>query len=153
LRAGAELGSETVEELTLQAPLALAEQGATRIQVFAGGAGEDGSREVSIHSRPDGEEDGWTCHAKGILSGGAGAIAETLEAWPPAAAEPLEVAGLYDRLADSGLDYGPAFRGLRAASRQGDELYAEVALAPEHGEEAGRFGLHPALLDSALHVV
>src|SRR6185295_18165392 len=71
LRAGAELGSETVEELTLQAPLALAEQGATRIQVFAGGAGEDGSREVSIHSRPDGEEDGWTCHAKGILSGGA----------------------------------------------------------------------------------
>ncbi len=153
LRAGAGLGSETVEELTLQAPLALPEQGATRIQVFAGGAGEDGGREVSIHSRPDDEEGAWTCHARGILSGGTAAEAESLEAWPPAGAEPLELAGLYDRLADSGLDYGPAFRGLRAAWRQGDDLYAEVALAPEHGEEAGRFGLHPALLDSALHVI
>ncbi|WP_432445699.1 KR domain-containing protein [Streptomyces rapamycinicus] len=50
----------------------------------------------------------------------------------------------------SGYGYGPAFRGLRAAWTRGDEIYAEVAL-PELSAEATAFGLHPALLDAALH--
>ncbi|WP_346168506.1 type I polyketide synthase, partial [Streptomyces javensis] len=33
-----------------------------------------------------------------------------------------------------------------------DEVFAEVALAEEQRAEAGRFGLHPALLDAALHM-
>ncbi|MCC4322630.1 SpnB-like Rossmann fold domain-containing protein, partial [Streptomyces malaysiensis] len=44
------------------------------------------------------------------------------------------------------------FRGVRAAWRRGDEVFAEVALAEEQRAEAGRFGLHPALLDAALHM-
>ncbi|MBJ6622779.1 polyketide synthase dehydratase domain-containing protein [Streptomyces sp. DHE17-7] len=49
------------------------------------------------------------------------------------------------------LRYGAAFQGLRAAWRRGDELFAEVVL-PEHvAEKAEEFGLHPALLDAALH--
>ncbi|MFF5900981.1 SDR family oxidoreductase, partial [Streptomyces argenteolus] len=34
-----------------------------------------------------------------------------------------------------------------------EEIFAEVALPDEAREEAGRFGLHPALLDAALHAV
>ncbi len=56
---------------------------------------------------------------------------------------------LYDRLADVGFDYGPAFRGLRAVGRHGNEIRAEVALPHERHDD--RFGLHPALLDAALH--
>ena len=41
------------------------------------------------------------------------------------------------------------FQGLKAAWRSGDDVYAEVAL-PD-GAEADRFGLHPALLDAAMH--
>ena len=58
--------------------------------------------------------------------------------------------GLYEGLAAGGYGYGPAFRGLRAAWRRGDEVFAEVAL-PEESPAAGSFGLHPALLDAALH--
>ncbi|MDT0446470.1 type I polyketide synthase, partial [Streptomyces johnsoniae] len=42
-----------------------------------------------------------------------------------------------------------AFRGLRAAWRRGEEIFAEVRLPEErHGDD---FDLHPALLDAALH--
>ncbi|WP_042837704.1 polyketide synthase dehydratase domain-containing protein, partial [Streptomyces sp. NRRL S-15] len=61
------------------------------------------------------------------------------------------IQGLYENLAEVGFGYGPTFQGLRAAWRRGDELFAEVAL-PE-GTDAAGFGVHPALLDSALHTM
>ncbi|WP_432049238.1 polyketide synthase dehydratase domain-containing protein, partial [Streptomyces asiaticus] len=71
--------------------------------------------------------------------------------WPPADAVAVDVGGVYERLAGVGLEYGPVFQGVRAAWRRGDEVFAEVALGEEQRAEAGRFGLHPALLDAALH--
>ncbi|MEU2427875.1 SDR family NAD(P)-dependent oxidoreductase, partial [Streptomyces sp. NPDC007851] len=82
---------------------------------------------------------------------GAAADGVDLTTWPPPGATPLPVDDLYERLADRGLAYGPAFRGLRAAWQHGDDIYADVALdAPE---QANGFGLHPALLDAALHAL
>jgi len=60
---------------------------------------------------------------------------------------------LYDRLAGVGFEYGRAFQGLRAVWRRGEEVFAEVALGADRLGEAVRFGLHPALFDSALHAV
>ena len=98
LRAGEQAGAETVEELTLQAPLALPETGAVLIQVSVEGPDEEGRREISIHSRPStgGEEElsgarEWTCHGLGVLSSAAAPVAEPLESWPPENAEPIEV--------------------------------------------------------------
>ncbi len=90
-------------------------------------------------------------HATGALGPVEPRPAFDASAWPPPGAEPLDSADLYERLAAIGLDYGPAFQGLEAAWRLGEEIYAEVSLAPEQEPEAGRFGLHPALLDAALH--
>jgi acyl transferase domain-containing protein/D-arabinose 1-dehydrogenase-like Zn-dependent alcohol dehydrogenase len=73
--------------------------------------------------------------------------------WPPAGAEPVGVDDLYERLAGRGYRYGPAFRGLRAAWRRGDEKFAEVALPAGIESDAGSYGLHPALLDAALHLL
>ncbi|WP_308408855.1 polyketide synthase dehydratase domain-containing protein, partial [Streptomyces sp. AC627_RSS907] len=49
----------------------------------------------------------------------------------------------------NGLGYGPAFQGLRALWRHGDAWFAEVRLPDD--QSADGFGLHPALLDAALH--
>ncbi len=54
-------------------------------------------------------------------------------------------------LIEQGYTYGPVFQGLRAVWRRGGEVYAEVALPDGQREEAARFGIHPALLDAALH--
>jgi thioesterase domain-containing protein/acyl carrier protein len=74
-----------------------------------------------------------------------------LEAWPPADAEALELGEFYDTLAALGIEYGPAFQGLTAAWRQGERLYAEVALQDDEASVAESFAIHPALLDAALH--
>ncbi|WP_203872500.1 polyketide synthase dehydratase domain-containing protein, partial [Planomonospora parontospora] len=61
--------------------------------------------------------------------------------------------GAYEVLAGSGYGYGPVFQGLKAAWRRGDEVFAEVALPEAVRGEAGGFGVHPALLDSAMHAL
>ena len=156
LAAAERCGAEAVAELTLQAPLALPAQGAVDLQVSVSGPGEQGGRQISIHSRPrrgGGEEEPgeWTTHATGTLAPDAPPPAEPLAEWPPPGATPIATEGLYERLAEIGLGYGPAFQGLSAAWRSGEEIYAEVSLAPEQQEQAGRYAIHPALLDSALH--
>ncbi len=153
LAAAERVGAEAIEELTLEAPLALPEQGAVQVQVHIGEADEDGSRPLAIRSRPDSADDPdleWTRNASGSLGRVEVESAASGE-WPPAGAEPVELEGFYERLAELGLQYGPAFQGLKAAWRLGDEVFAEVGLAAEQGPEAERFGIHPALLDAALH--
>ncbi|WP_344517107.1 polyketide synthase dehydratase domain-containing protein, partial [Streptomyces pulveraceus] len=44
-------------------------------------------------------------------------------------------------------------QGLRRVWRRGDEVFAEVVLPEEAGDAADAFGLHPALLDAALHAI
>ena len=157
LRAGKEVGAERVEELVLEAPLALSGE-PTQIQVELSRGEKDPERfEVAIHSRPQAEEEGeegpWTRHASGTLSIQEEPLVLDFDpaAWPPPGAEPIEISDLYERAAEAGLEYGPAFQGLEAAWRLGEDLYAEVSLAQEQRAEAERFSVHPALLDAAAH--
>ncbi|MGW6241746.1 SDR family NAD(P)-dependent oxidoreductase, partial [Streptomyces sp. NPDC055094] len=153
-RAGDEVGCDRVEELTLAAPLVLPKGGAVQVQVRVGVADDADRRSLTVHSRLDGaDERSWTQHAMGVLTIGGRTPADGFDAtvWPPEGAEALEAAGCYERFAELGFAYGPVFRGLRAAWRRDGEIFAEVSL-PESAEgDAAAFGLHPALLDSALH--
>ncbi|MGV9853737.1 SDR family NAD(P)-dependent oxidoreductase, partial [Streptomyces sp. NPDC003442] len=156
-RAGDAVGCDQLEELTLEAPLVLPEEGAVQVQLVVSGPGQGGQREFSVYSRRDSTPNAsWTCHAKGMLALNSTAMDKTtspadLKAWPPVGAEAVDTAGFYEDVAATGLAYGPVFRGLRAVWRKGDEVFAEVALPEESRAEAARFGLHPALLDAALH--
>ncbi|WP_285901251.1 type I polyketide synthase, partial [Frankia sp. R82] len=166
VRAGDDTGAETLEELVIETPLVLPERGGAAVQVRVGAAVDGGRRPVGVYSRPadaTGEAD-WTRHAHGVLAGpgteplAVPAVADrtaegwTGEAWPPAGARPLATDALYDAFAATGITYGPVFHGLRAAWRRGEDLFAEVALPADAAQLAGAFGLHPALLDAALHL-
>lgn len=155
-RAAAHVGCDVVEELTLQEPLVLPAQGGVRLQLSVGAPEEDARRPLVLHSLPDEapDEDAWTRHAAGWLAAPAAAEApEALTDWPPHGASEVDLEGLYDRLADTGFAYGPAFQALHAVWQRDDELFAEVALSAGQRDEAGAFGLHPALLDAALHAL
>ncbi|MEV8480150.1 type I polyketide synthase [Streptomyces sp. NPDC051173] len=156
LRAGDAVGCDRVEELTLEAPLVLPESGAVQLQLAVGGPDDSGRRTVNVYSRfEDGAADlAWTRHATGVLAPGAPVAAEAagLGQWPPAGAEPVDLAGFYEERPD-GLAYGPAFQGLRQAWRKGEEIFAEVALPEDRHADADRFVVHPALLDAVLHAV
>ncbi|MEV0903127.1 type I polyketide synthase, partial [Actinoplanes sp. NPDC049802] len=152
VRAGDEVGCPEVEELVITSPLVVPAQGGVRLRITVEAPDDDGRRVLGIHGQSDAEATAgmWTRHASGML-GTARAPGEPLTPWPPAGAQPVELGDLYDRLAGLGLQYGPLFQGLRAAWRHGDATYAEVDL-PDDGD-ADRFGLHPALLDAALHAL
>ncbi|NBH07027.1 polyketide synthase dehydratase domain-containing protein, partial [Amycolatopsis sp. SID8362] len=151
-RAGDQVGCDRVEDLTLLAPLVLPERGGVALQLVVGGADAEGRRPLSVYARPDGAEDEpWTQHATGVLATGARPAAFDSAVWPPEGAVPVPLDGFYDRLADAGFGYGPLFRSLVSAWRAGDEVFAEVGFPEQRRGEATPFGLHPALLDSALH--
>ncbi|MFD3533748.1 SDR family NAD(P)-dependent oxidoreductase [Streptomyces sp. NPDC058664] len=174
LRAAHRLDTNRIDELTLESPLFLPDRGGLRIQVSVQAPDESGLRRITVHSRPDSPDAGrdadgswaedaaepWVRHATGFLApaeheadGDPSPASRSGAAWPPAGAEPLDVSGLYEELDALGYEYGPAFQNLGAAWRAGDGVHGEVALAPEHLDDAARFTLHPALLDSALHTM
>jgi len=154
IRAGDEIGADVLDELVVETPLVVPERGGVHVQVAVGGIDETGRRPVTIHSRPeDAPADAeWTRHAAGTLGESSTGPEFPDAPWPPVDVPAVAVEGVYDALAEAGLTYGPAFQGLRAAWRDGDDVYAEVALPPEQQAEAARFGVHPALLDAAMHV-
>ncbi|MFI1585819.1 SDR family NAD(P)-dependent oxidoreductase [Embleya sp. NPDC020630] len=156
VRAGDSVGCGLLAELALEAPLVLPEQGGVRIQVVVAAPGADGGRAVSVFSRADDDADRvWTRHAGGLLLPDAAPPTDTgtaPTAWPPVGARPIELDRFYSDLAEAGYAYGLSFRGLCAAWRVGEDVYAEVALPAEQREHAHRFGIHPALLDAAVQV-
>ena len=155
------VGATTVSQLMLVTPLVLPEDGAVRVQVQvdAPEAGEDGRRGLSIFSRLEEAREGtaWTLHAQGMLSGAEATAAMSeeagLAAWPPVGGTPIELTGLYSTLQARGFGYGPAFQGLREAWRVGDAVYGRAVLPEALSESAEAYGVHPALLDAALHVL
>ncbi|RSR96589.1 SDR family NAD(P)-dependent oxidoreductase, partial [Streptomyces sp. WAC04189] len=153
VRAGDEVGCDRVEELTLAAPLVVPPQGGVQLHLHVGPADTAGRRTLTARSRPeDAEGMPWTEHATGVLAPGERTADFDTTVWPPTDAEPLDLTGLYERMAEGGYRYGPLFQGLRAAWRRGDEVFAEVALPEGAEREAAGYGLHPALLDASLHI-
>ncbi|WP_290062483.1 type I polyketide synthase, partial [Amycolatopsis solani] len=154
LLAAGQAGCDRLDELVQETPLVLPADGRVQLQVSLGAPDESGRRAVAVSSRPDQPSvtAGWTRNAAGYASAG-GAVPAPEPVWPPDGAEPVDLDGRYDRIADAGFGYGPEFQCLRAVWRRGDELFAEVALPEHRVAEAADYGLHPALLDGALHVV
>ncbi|MFD8937268.1 SDR family NAD(P)-dependent oxidoreductase [Streptomyces sp. NPDC059578] len=170
LAAARHLGHVLLDELVFEAPLILEEGSARHIRVTVGKPGEDGRREVAVHSLAEagtGTATGTATatatatdgarqvirHARGWLAAEAEAGSDPAPpfpaSWPPIAAVEASAETLYEQLADIGLDYGPLFQGVQNVWRSGTELYAEVTL-PE-GTPTDGFAIHPALFDSALH--
>ncbi|MEU1803529.1 type I polyketide synthase [Streptomyces sp. NPDC019937] len=158
VRAGEQAGCDLVDELTLEAPLILPEQGGVRLQIAVGAQDDTGRRTLALHSRPDAatDDEPWVRHAMGLLAQStptAPTAPFDLSAWPPAGAERIDTEELYEGLEAAGFSYGPAFQGLRTAWRSDGEVYAEVALPEGTEPGAALFGLHPALLDAVLHTI
>ncbi|MEU7630024.1 type I polyketide synthase [Nocardia sp. NPDC049220] len=151
LAVGARVGLDTLDELVLEAPLLLDDRAEVDVQISVEAPEEDGRRRFLVASRPvDDAGAPGTTHARGILGAAVTIDAPAFDDDPPTV-DPTLGAALYDRLAARGLDYGPAFHGVTSVWRDGDDVFADVRLPAGIGDDAAEFGIHPALLDAALH--
>ncbi|MBI0320059.1 polyketide synthase dehydratase domain-containing protein, partial [Streptomyces javensis] len=132
LTAANRAGCEGIQELTLEDPLALPERGGVQLQVVVGEVDQGGLCSVYVQSRLEAADAGWVRHATGSLvaEGSAAGGGVVLEQWPPVGAEVVvaDLDAFYERFSERGFDYGPAFRGLEAVWRRGEEVFAEVRL-------------------------
>ncbi|MFO7567058.1 MAG: SDR family NAD(P)-dependent oxidoreductase, partial [Enhygromyxa sp.] len=153
LTAGAHVGAPYLEELSIEAPLALIKNQPRTLQLSVSAANESGRRSLVVHSRATSAaaDSPWTRHASGSLTSVEAEPSFDLATWPPSNATEVELDGLYDRLAQTGLTYGSSFQGLVHAWTHGDTRFAELRLPV--GAEVEGFAVHPALLDSALHAL
>ncbi|WP_409490914.1 SDR family NAD(P)-dependent oxidoreductase [Amycolatopsis sp. cmx-11-12] len=141
-RAGELTGCGRIEELTVVAPLVVQPEGGVQLQVVVAP-----DRSFAVYSRRVEDHD-WDKHVEGRLTDET-VTAGGLHAWPPPGVSEVDASTFYDDLADRGYGYGPAFQGVRRVWRGDGEIYAELRL-PDEAMAAG-FGVHPVLLDAALH--
>ena len=159
LHAGLQAGLPHLAELTLDAPLVFTEETASYLHVEIGEREQSARCRVEVFSRrEDAEADApWIRHCSGVLTVEAEALVAPSadvspaeeEQWPPSDAVAVELDDFYGAMAESGISYGPTFRGLQAAWRRGDEVFAKVGVDTD--DSTGGFHLHPALFDAALH--
>ncbi|RVW03861.1 type I polyketide synthase [Rhodococcus xishaensis] len=156
LHAGNRVGCGRLEDLAIESPLMIPAEDEVAVQVSVLADADTGDLTVAVHSRPAGvpPETPWTRHATGSLTAAANTATTLDQQWPPPDAAPIDARGLYELLDEAGYGYGPTFRGLRAAWRRGDELYAEVRLGGDDpAATVAGYGIHPAVLDAALHAI
>ncbi|WP_156687790.1 type I polyketide synthase [Mycobacterium sp. Marseille-P9652] len=151
LQAAEYAGCPVIDELVLHAPLRLAEGAPTDLQIAVLSAGDTGRRAFSVHSRTGGQSGVWILHASGELSSGQSAAPVVMEA---TGVDAVDQDDFYERLAQRGYGYSGPFRSLRGIGSdpaQPDKVRAEVALPA--GTDVAGYGIHPALLDAALHAM
>ncbi|WP_067825002.1 type I polyketide synthase [Nocardia inohanensis] len=155
LAGGRRIGCGVVEELTLQAPILPVADDEIELQVLVQAADESGRRPFEFYFRKTADTE-WIHNATGVLGshpdGDSALLPRLREQWPPADAEVLDSVGLPARIAElAGLEYGPAFVGVRAAWQNDDTVFSELELDTAAAPEPGRHILHPALLDMVMH--
>ncbi|MFF9899117.1 type I polyketide synthase [Streptomyces longispororuber] len=151
-------GADAVADLTLLEPVVLLPGRALRIQATVGEPDAHGRRPFALYSQPEDTEEPliWQQHvsAECVTRAREGAtVPPDIDTWtwPVPDARALDIEAFYTRALANGLDYGPAFRGLRELACRDGVHYACVSL-PGALDPAGH-GLHPALFDAALQVV
>ncbi len=150
-------GPSAVDDMQLHSPLIFPEEGdgaenVRQLQLVLDPPDNGQPRRVEIFSK--GGEEGWTLHVEGRVSTGAGvpesaarADLENLKA----ALRQEDVAADYQAKSASGIELGPAFRGVQALWAGIGEAVGEIAL-PLDVERNG-IDIHPLLLDGCFQIM
>ncbi len=110
-----------------------------------------GELELTLHARI-GEE--WVCAVSASARTAAlDADSDALLSGRSRCREDVAVPALYTRLADAGLEYGEAFRGLKEAWSGAGEAVVRLRAVPELVADPASYLLHPVVLDAALQSV
>ncbi|GGC48545.1 type I polyketide synthase [Chelatococcus reniformis] len=141
----------TLENVQFKQAMTLPEEGDRIVQTLFSPAGP---RELGFQIF-SGTEDGddWTLHCSGtVRPAPIESPVEDLDDAQARCEEPLPVDLVYANYRSRGLDYGPAFRGIRALRAGAGETLAHIVL-PAAAGSANAYHLHPALSDACFQAL
>ena len=140
--------AHAIEAVEIQEALILPENEACTVQVILA-PGEAGQAAFRVFSRQD---KNWRLHASGSIGAAESAVATpgplSLNDVRARCTEAVSSEAYYQQLAEIGIGYGPAFRGIRQLWRRDGEALGQIALPESAAAEARAYQLHPALLDA-----
>ena len=113
------------------------------------------TRACTASSRAHGSDGAWQAHASAAVLASAPwpAAPRDTQAIEARCPEAIDIPELYATLAARGLNYGPAFRCVRALRRGSAEVLARLALGEAEAAALGIYRVHPALLDAAFQAL
>ncbi|MEK7325120.1 MAG: polyketide synthase dehydratase domain-containing protein, partial [Chloroflexota bacterium] len=153
-----------IESVSIHEPLALPESAdETRtVQLILTPEGDDKASfqilslaEAENKARSFNTAGTWKLHATGKLQFGPAvpsADRVSLDEIRARCEERVNVEAYYQRLQEQGLNYGPGFQGVKELWRRDGEAWGEIQL-PADVDDVPSYHLHPALLDSCLHLL
>jgi acyl transferase domain-containing protein/NAD(P)-dependent dehydrogenase (short-subunit alcohol dehydrogenase family) len=144
-------GRATLEDMEFHRALVLDGEREARLQWSYDA--KSGQYRAFTRALGDGSE--WTCHASGRISPAAPIDAEPVDLIGARArcTEYLEAEALYNSLREHGLQYGPAFQGVRGLWRGPREAIARLDVGLSDGAESAEHHVHPALLDASFQTM
>ncbi len=147
-------GQYSLENLSVHEPLILDDNSAQIVQVIVNteGAGR-GSFQIFSQIDDGSSPANWKLHAKGdieVTQNPSAHSAPSLEVVQSSFDKAVALDGYYEHLNLTGLEYGPAFQGMKQLwHKQGEALgYTQLDFQPG---EVNAYQLHPALLDTTMH--
>jgi myxalamid-type polyketide synthase MxaB len=152
-------GPKTLTEVIFHEAVILHREETRTVQLIAFPAQSGAASFQILSHRTDAEKTTWILNASGEFRTESAQSAdphsekihiENIHAQCP---EEKSGAELYAALRERGLEYGPVFQGVERFWRRDGEALAKVRLSPLVEREASRYLMHPALLDSCLHVL
>ena len=143
----------TLEDVVFEEALVLPAEGSGRTVQVVVAESLPGTASFSVSSLDGGEGGSWTVHARGSIRSAPAAV-ETATPGPPSP----EVEGAaaaarhYAAMAERGLRYGPAFRGIEELWPAEGGVAARLRVPEAAGTDSG-FGVHPTLLDAGFQLL
>jgi epothilone polyketide synthase D len=148
----------SIEDLVIRESLVFQDSGRRTLQTIVSPSetGAATCRIASLEPADRGSETPqWRVHATCAIRAERAQLraAEDLTSIQARCGEALPVADYYDRLLQSGLNFGPAFQGIARLWRGHHEALAEIDASAAHGDSAAECLAHPAVLDACFQAL
>ncbi|MBT8144882.1 MAG: polyketide synthase dehydratase domain-containing protein, partial [Gammaproteobacteria bacterium] len=150
-------GSVDLEDVFIHAPIIVDPGGETTVQIIVESAEEAGRLRIVTPATSAIGEDAWTEHVSArfrlsTADAEQGGLPD-VEAVAGRCADAVDLDAHYRDMAETGVDFGPAFRTVDRMRRGDNESIGWVsAPGAKQGAEPSGFWLHPAQLDGCLQV-
>lgn len=147
-------GSQTLDDLAIEAPLVLVRGMPVTVQLALTIEGPDTARiRIASQYATPGANTAWTVHATGVVRKRVydDAVPMSIADARARCTETIDGPTLYQQFADLGLKYGPAFRGIEAIERRDGEALGRISFG--HFTHTDAYTADPMLVDTCLHAL